>query len=70
MIRSQQNFQTAGCSILGDGFSEGEAVATTISPTVTDGVSAVPARLRVTVRRAFSPPQLLGPIPDQVDLLS
>ena len=55
---------------LGDGFSEGEAVATTISPTVTDGVSAVPARLRVTVRRAFSPPQLLGPIPDQVDLLS
>ncbi len=55
---------------LGDGFAEGEAVTTAIGPTVTDGVSAVPARLRVTVRRAYAPPQLLGPIPDQVDLLS
>lgn len=55
---------------LGDGFAEGETVTTSIGPTVTDGVSAVPARLRVTVRRAYAPPQLLGPIPDQVDLLS
>lgn len=54
---------------LGDGFAEGETVMTTIGPTVTDGVSSVPARLRVTVRRAYAPPQLLGPIPDQVDLL-
>lgn len=55
---------------LGDGFAEGEAVFTEINPTVSDGVSAVPARFGVTVRRAYSPPQLLGPIPDQMDLLS
>lgn len=55
---------------LGDGFQEGEAVTTELAPTVTDGATSVPARLRVTLRRPLAPPQLLGQIPDQMDFLS
>ena len=55
---------------LGDGFEEGEAVTTEVAPTVTDGASSVPARLRVTLRRPRAAPRLLGQIPDQMDFLS
>lgn len=55
---------------LGDGFAEGDSVLTEISPLVTDGTTTIEARVRLTVARPVSPPQLLGPIPDQVDQLT
>lgn len=54
---------------LGDDFAEGETLTTHASLPVTDGQSTTVARIRVTVRRAFTPPTLLTPIPDQMDML-
>lgn len=54
---------------LGDGLAEGRSALTRFSIEVTDGFAAATARIDVTVRRRMAPPTLLGPIPDQMDIL-
>ncbi|WP_340109744.1 hypothetical protein [Pikeienuella sp. HZG-20] len=54
---------------LGDAFAEGESVSTAASIPVTDGVSVTQARVVATVRRSLAAPVLLGPIPDQMDIM-
>lgn len=54
---------------LGDSLGVGESASTMVSIPVTDGVSNTDARITATVRRALTAPALLGPIPDQMDIL-
>lgn len=61
------SFRRAG---LGDGFAEGERVVTALTVRVRDGATTARAPVRVTVRRPFAPPTLVGAIPDQMDALS